>query len=442
MAIRAVDFEFIDLGSGGQLGLSMGMSGGSTGQPLAFGIGHSSNDLTGALFGMAEDTNPTKRLAGIASARGSLGAMHSSTPGHGAWTDAIDQMEIAIKSAGRSPVSEGDISQIAQDLSKELGSAGLTADNKINFQGDTIVGSNFRQADQALLEKYGHNYNPQTTDLVNPTNPAGAFKDHIAQFGDDPYKEFEKQASAHVNADLSGRGYSQAQISQLEWGSNPGQLRRGTWGLEDMFTFTGGKAEHGNYIVEQMVKAGHHDFTLDMVGSSSAHGALYDAIVTELVYNRLGKMAGDTAAITAGTSAIMASRASAAMGIIGKPANPITPQAKDPLKEAVKDIEPPPNTAGRQSQKSANKLRNQENFGKVIQKFRNSDFANSIKKSAVGRKMKGRWTTVAAVAVASTLVGGLAANTSQKLNKGRAGMPRNYISTDKLSQAMAMGGAF
>ena len=442
-----VDFEFLDLGNGKKFAHSMGISGSKTRRPQELNFSHSFDDIYDAFDDLASDVDAVSmytRGGRIKSARAQLAvASGGGTPGAAMWGKALDEFESIMKNKGPS----GDVTGVAENLSKELGGLSNLYTSKIDLGKDKIIGSNFLSADLPYLDKFANYQRQNVSDLVNVSNPSGGYAKFASMFTSGDKGLLNDAFKGEVAQSLTNtHGYSREQVGSLKWGARHG-MSQATYGLEDLFHFTGGKAAHATHIIDEMARAG---VTIDPneIGGAAgiggrAHGALYDAVVSQSVYRRLQQM-GTPEDIVIGKQNLINARVAQARVQLGEVESEVSNLRLNPdllrqlhAAEMIDDITPGPGTVSKISEKSANNLKPQQGFGKIIGNFRRSGMYESVQKSQIAKNMKGKWGSIAALGAAAAVAGGM--HNEYSARKTRQSMPVNYLSTDKLSTALAMG---
>ena len=438
MPLSAVDFEFVSFGDDKRFGSyahQVGVSNSSQNMYRQFNIGgQAKEDLLGTFMDLVH-ASPADRAAAIGTARNSL-SVASHTPGAQIWNKALDAFEPIQKGSS----AMGQIGTLVDTLHSDLSAMqDQLTPGMLNFGEGQVVGSNFTGADLPYLKQYANYDRSKVSNLANVGNPSPPMQRFMNEFmseGLEPHTAFEQWARPQVDQALHEAGYSHRQINQVQWGK--GGPSRGFYGLEDLFHLTGGKEAHADFIVDAMKKAGHTINPEDIGGvhgiGKEAHGALYDAVVTESVHRRMQQLSGNIPAGDPGIqpNRIIEARINNAMTMLGDP-------EPNPAKEVVEEMATTTGPATRNHGRKATH-RGQEAFGRIMSTFQKSDVYKSVQKSAVGRRMKGKWGTVAALGAAAAVVGGIGQESSAR--RRRSKMPANYISTDRLSHALALGGPF
>ena len=433
--VLGLDFEFVEFPGlntdnlmATRFALSMGSSRNLKRKVMdsgsdSFNIAHSYEDIQ-RLFAVLEQTPGRQGI--IASAKNQLMVANTATtPAASKWIAAMDSLAGGVTAYDK----------VAAELAAGLELMDNQLGDKMALTGYThVTGSYISTADAPYIEMHTTGHVGQV-DLWNPMDPnIGGSVTQIANTlgvsGDRDGAGFEANMMPDVRAAAEAGGYSDTR--GIKWGGSAG-LRRGYTGLEDLMLMTGGEEAHRQFVEE---RAGGR-FSVTSGHGALAHGSTYDAIISESIYTKLeAGLSKDE--LVRGRQLVVENRAAHAMSMLTMDETTRPAPAEQEINRAAASDGPGQST-GSTSKSRANVMRLNTDYADYGKKFKTSDYANSLRKSRAGKYMSGKWGYVAGVA-ASGLLLGIAADEAFR-NGQRRQMAANHISSEKLSQAMSLGGS-
>ena len=381
----------------------------------------------------------------ITSAQDMLMASNSAaTPAAGHWLAALKALEEDTSA----------FDNVAKELAKNLSNMEDKLVGKISLKGYRVVGSYLRDADMGGGYVQSHTTGPYragTTDLWNQAHEQiggslNKIADSLGVSGGRDGNAFRLGITGDVVAGLEGGGVSNTAVvhdpniwfsGKGKYSDKPG-IRKGYTGMEDLFLMTGGKEAHKDFVTKRMRQGGNSDWEWGKGGyASHGHGATFDAVLSESIYEKLEAGLTDEQ-IAKGRKLVVENRVNAAKEYVKSSDVTMPHSPSETITDSVK-TEGTGQSTGTTSKKRSNMQRMNTAYQDYGKKFKASDYASSLRRSRASQYMKGKWGWVAGVAAAGLLVG--VASDEFYRNSQRRQMDRAHISSEKLSQAMSLGGS-